>query len=47
MGLECMWMGSWLSCADGFGMLVFGAVVEDVGESAKGSKDRHTAPKGS
>ena len=42
-----MWMGSWLSCAAGFGTVVFGVVVEDVGESAKGSKDEHTAPKGS
>ena len=42
-----MWMGSWLSCAAEFGTVVFGAVVEDVGESAKGSKDEHTAPKGS
>ena len=47
MGLKCTWMGRWLSCADAFGMVVFGAVVEDVGESAKGSKDKHTAPKGS
>ena len=43
MGSRCMRMGSWLSCADGFGMVVFGAIVEDVGESAKGSKDKHTA----
>ena len=47
MGVKCVWMGSWLSCADGVGMVVFGAVVEGVEESAKGSKDRHTAPKGS
>ena len=47
MWLKCMWMGSWLIFAAVFGMVVFGALVEDVGESAKGSKDEHTAPKGS
>ena len=47
MGSRCKWMGSWLGCADEFGMVVFGAIVEDVRESAKGSKDRHMASKGS
>lgn len=42
-----MWIGSWLSCADGFRMVVFGTVVEDVEESTEGSEDRRTALKGS
>lgn len=47
MGLKCMWMGSWLSSADGFGIVVFGTVVGAVEESTKGSEDRRTALKGS
>ena len=47
MGMKCMWMGSWLSCADGVGMVVFRTVVEDVEEPTKGSEDRRTALKGS
>ena len=47
MGLKCAWIGKWLSCADGFGMVVFGTVVEDVVESTEGSEDRRTALKGS
>ena len=46
-GLKCAWIGKWLSCADGFGMVVFGSVVEDVVESTGGSEDRRTALKGS
>ena len=30
-----MWMGSWLSSSNGFGMVVFGTVVGDVEESTK------------
>lgn len=47
MGLKCTWVASWLNCADGSGMVVFGTVVKDVVESTEGSEDRRTALKGS
>ena len=42
-----MWMGSWLSCANEFEMVVFRTVIGDIEESTKVSKDKRTAPKGS